>query len=128
MSNSIYEGDEDSDYQGWQNLPKAIIRQSVLHPFFGDIMKAAVMDAEFNHPKSQGMFAEAIGLTTAAVEASKDTEGTIFASGFLGDEDFAQLAELAEREGQVHVPGLLLGFDDEKTAFDQIVMAEANGK
>ena len=64
----------------------------------------------------------------AAVFASQDTEGSVFASGFLGDDDFQSLFELAECEGEIHLPGLIIGFDDEKNAFDQIIMAEANGK
>jgi hypothetical protein len=35
---------------------------------------------------------------------------------------------LAETEGEVHFPGIIIGFDDEKIAFDQIIMAESNGK
>lgn len=44
---SPYEGDA-TDYKGFGNLPTLLLALSVKHPFFGDVVKAQLINWEFN--------------------------------------------------------------------------------
>jgi len=108
-----YDGDA-FDYAGWAKVPAALLRNMIVNPYWGDLVKAQAIGWEFNPekgPKESGLdltfgaaslatglvgigggknmeWAGAAGLVGAAVSAAAAEGQSFFLSGHLGDDDF----------------------------------------
>jgi hypothetical protein len=144
----LYAGDSAA-YDGWANLPALFLRCMTVHPYFGDIVKSALIYYEFNFGGKQLVPLPKIGLgdftknplaakepeTAAwagiaalvgcAVDAAEATETDVWFSGYLGDED-VQALEAIEENGSILFPGWMAGWKSEDEAKKGIW--ECNGK
>jgi hypothetical protein len=144
----LYAGDSAA-YDGWANLPALFLRCMTVHPYFGDIVKSALIYYEFNFGGKQFVPLPKIGLgdftknplaakepeTAAwagiaalvgcAVDAAEATETDVWFSGYLGDED-VQALEAIEENGSILFPGWMAGWKSEDEAKKGIW--ECNGK
>lgn len=121
--------DDAADYAGWENLPALFLRNMVVNPYFGDLVKGEVIAWEFNHGKSEPKskdWAPVASLVGAAVNSGEAEEKEVFFSGYLGEEDHASLLGIAEIKGPILFPGVTSGWASEKEALDAI--GEYNGK
>merc|ERR1712178_604566 len=60
-------GDSLDSYKGWENLPGLILRTTTVYPYFGDLVKTALLYAEFKHDdKDDYELAGCAGLLSAA--------------------------------------------------------------
>jgi len=83
-----YESDARS-YDGWAQVPAAFLKQMIVNPYWGDLIKAEAIAWEFNPEKGPKNtdFTEAAGLVGTAV-CKASTEGhNVWFSGYVGTED-----------------------------------------
>lgn len=144
----LYAGDSAA-YDGWANLPALFLRCMTVYPYFGDIVKSALVYYEFNFGGKQLVPLPKIGLgdftknplaakepTTeawagvaalvgCAVDAAESAETDVWFSGYLGDEDVEAL-KLIEEDGSLLFPGWMAGWKSEEEALKGIW--ECNGK
>ena len=144
----LYAGDSAA-YDGWANLPALFLRCMTVHPYFGDIVKSALIYYEFNFggkklvplPKiglgdftknplaakepTTEAWAGVAALVGCAVDAAESAETDVWFSGYLGDEDVEAL-KLIEEDGSILFPGWMAGWKSEDEAKNGIW--ECNGK
>jgi hypothetical protein len=117
---SPYEGDA-TDYKGFGNLPTLLLALSVKHPFFGDVVKAQLINWEFNfesNKPSEKQFLAAVGLMDAGVELAEASGEAkkVFFSGFAGEDDFESLKGMAEAKSDILFPGVIAGWATKEEA------------
>jgi hypothetical protein len=122
---SPYDGDA-TDYKGFGNLPTLLLALSVKHPFFGDVVKAQLINWEFNYESdkpSELQFLAAVGLMDAGVELAEaaGTATKVFFSGFAGEDDFASLTGMAEAKSDILFPGVIAGWATKEEAVAALV-------
>jgi hypothetical protein len=144
----LYAGDSAA-YDGWANLPALFLRCMTVSPYFGDIVKSALVYYEFNFGGKQLVPLPKIGLgdftknplaakepevaawagiaalVGCAVDAAEAAEADVWFSGYLGDED-VQALEAIEVGGAILFPGWMAGWKSEDDAKKGIW--ECNGK
>ena len=150
-----YEGDA-YDYAGWAKVPAAFLRNMIVNPYWGDLVKAQVVGWEFNPekgPKDSGFdltfgaanlatglvgvgggknmeWAGAAGLVGAAVSAGSTDGQSFFLSGHLGNDDFESLKALSAEAGdkKIHFPFLTYGWATKDEALQALALASTQGK
>jgi len=111
----LYAGDAGT-YDGWENLPALILRNYVVNPYFGDLIKRDIISAEFNPGKPKHKeFVSAAVLVGLALDGAEAAEKDIFFAGYLGAEDVASLKTIADG-GNILFPGVLAGWASEEQA------------
>jgi hypothetical protein len=127
----LYAGDS-TDYSGWANFPKLLLRETVVNPYFGDLVRNDTVFFEFAAVKQGGFglsslsvlnplalikkgagpgaFAAAAGLYSVSVAFAESAEKEVFFAGFAGAEDLESLKEVAAAKGKLLFPGVLAGW------------------
>lgn len=112
--------DSLDSYKGWENLPGLFLRTTTVYPYFGDLVKTALLNAEFkfdDKPKDLD-FAGCAGLLSAAINSAESEEKEVFFSGYSGEEDYEQLAEVIAANGSLMFPGWIAGWESKEAAFE----------
>ena len=121
--------DDPTDYKGAGNLTALLLRLTVTKPYFGDLVKYALVNWEFNYAGKKPDntdFAGAAGLIGAGIEAAELAEKETFFGGWAGEEDFASLSGIADAKGDILFPGVIAGWATKEEAVKAI--GEYNGK
>lgn len=121
--------DSLDSYKGWENLPGLFLRTTTVYPYFGDLVKTTLLNAEFKHedkPKDLD-FAGCAGLLSAAINSSEGEEKEVFFSGYSGEEDYEQLAELITAKGNLVFPGWIAGWESKEAAFENAAKTQKEG-
>ena len=111
----LYASDSGA-YDGWENLPALILRNYVVNPYFGDLVKRDIIAAEFkpSSPK-HSEFVSAAVMVGMALDATESAEKDIFFAGYLGEEDIASLKGI-EENGNILFPGVVAAWASEEEA------------
>lgn len=111
----LYASDSGA-YDGWENLPALILRNYVVNPYFGDLIKRDIISAEFkpSSPKHKEFVSAAV-MVGMALDATEATEKDIHFAGYLGEEDIASLKGIPEN-GNILFPGVVAAWADEESA------------
>ena len=111
----LYASDSGA-YDGWENLPALILRNYVVNPYFGDLIKRDIIAAEFkpSSPKHKEFVSAAV-MVGMALDATESTEKDIFFAGYLGEEDIASLKGI-EENGNILFPGVVAAWASEEEA------------
>ena len=111
----LYASDSGS-YDGWENLPALILRNYVVNPYFGDLVKRDIISGEFkpSSPK-HAEFVSAAVMVGMALDATESAEKDIFFAGYLGAEDMESLKGIAEN-GNILFPGVVAAWASEEEA------------
>jgi len=149
----LYAGDSAA-YDGFANLPALFLRCCTAQPYFGDLVKGALLHYEFNFkgkslvdvpmPKlsladlaknplaakecKPDQWAGVAALVAAALDKAESAEADVWFSGMLGEQDIEGLKEMAEGDN-ILFPGWMAGWkseDEAKTALTNL--GEFNGK
>lgn len=122
----IYASDSGT-YDGWENLPALILRNYVVNPYFGDLIKRDIIAAEFkpSSPKHKEFVSAAV-MVGMALDATEATEKDIHFAGYLGEEDMLSLKGIAEN-GNILFPGVVAAWASEEDALKH-GFVEHNGK
>ena len=97
-------------YDGWENLPALILRNYVVNPYFGDLIKRDIISAEFNPGKAKFKdFESAAVMVGMALEGAEAAEKDIHFAGYLGAEDVEALKTIPEN-GNILFPGVVAGW------------------
>lgn len=110
----LYASDSGS-YDGWENLPALILRNYVVNPYFGDLLKRDIISAEFNVSPKFKEFTSAAMLVGLALDQAETAEKDIFFAGYLGVEDVESLKTIPEN-GNIMFPGVVAGWATEAEA------------
>jgi hypothetical protein len=110
----LYASDAGS-YDGWENLPALILRNYVVNPYFGDLLKRDIISAEFNVSPKFKEFTSAAMLVGLALDQAETAEKDIFFAGYLGVEDVESLKTIPEN-GNIMFPGVVAGWATEAEA------------
>lgn len=111
----LYASDSGA-YDGWENLPALILRNYVVNPYFGDLIKRDIISAEFkpSSPKHKEFVSAAV-MVGMALDATEATEKDIYFAGYLGEEDIASLKGI-EENGNILFPGVVAAWASEEEA------------
>jgi len=111
----LYASDSGT-YDGWENLPALILRNYVVNPYFGDLVKRTIISFEFkpSSPKHKDFEAAAV-MVGMALDATETAEKDIFFAGYLGTEDIASLKGIPEN-GNILFPGVVAAWASEEEA------------
>jgi len=145
--------DDARAYDGWADVPGAFLKQMIVSPYWGDLVKKEALSWEFNPkdgkvPDIFGSMIDVVGkvdfisgappsykgaaaLVGAAVaKAQVDSAAAIFFSGHVGEEDFKSLEDIVASEGKdIHFPFLTMGWATKQEALDALKLEDAsNGK
>lgn len=118
-----YDKDERK-YDGWNNVAAALLRNMLVNPVFGDMVKAAAVSAEYNHEKGAKNFSElssAAALVSAAAAKAASGENNVFISGYVDKDSFEALGDLVKEGNDIHFPFVTAGWgskDEAVNAFD----------
>lgn len=123
----LYASDSGS-YDGWENLPALILRNYVVNPYFGDLLKRDIIASEFkpDSPKHKEFVSAAV-MVGMALDATEATEKDIFFAGYLGTEDMLSLQGIAEG-GNILFPGVVAAWASEEEATTNGFQTELHGK
>ena len=121
--------DDSAAYDGWANFPALLLRNCIVNPYFGDLVKANLIAWEFNYKGSEPKkdFTGAAGLLSCAVNSAERAEKEIWVSGLVGELDLESLKGIAEAKGAIMFPGPLAGWESEDAAIKHIAGAESKG-
>ena len=111
----LYASDSGA-YEGWENLPALILRNYVVNPYFGDLIKRDIIAAEFkpSSPKHKEFVSAAV-MVGMALDATESAEKDIHFAGYLGEEDIASLKGI-EENGNILFPGVVAAWASEEEA------------
>jgi hypothetical protein len=102
-------------YDGFENLPALILRNYVVNPYFGDLLKRDIISQEFNASPKFAEFTSAAMLVGMALDQAETAEKDIWFAGYLGTEDVESLKTIAEN-GNIMFPGVVAGWASEEDA------------
>lgn len=123
----LYASDSGT-YDGWENLPALILRNYVVNPYFGDLVKRTIISSEFkpSSPKHTEFTGAAV-MVGMALDATESAEKDIFFAGYLGTEDIASLKGI-EENGNILFPGVVAAWASEEEATKNGFQDELHGK
>jgi len=102
-------------YDGYENLPALILRNYVVNPYFGDLLKRDIISAEFNPSPKFKEFTSAAMLVGLALDIAESAEKEFWFAGYLGAEDVESLKTIPEN-GNIMFPGVIAGWASEADA------------
>jgi len=109
-----------------------ILKQMIVNPYFGELMKAEALKWEFNPAKGPKTveYTGACGLVGTAVSKAAADGQSVWLSGHVGDEDWLSLDGLAGEKGdkKIHFPFLTIGWASKDEALQALALDNANGK
>lgn len=90
------------DYKGWENIPALFLKMAVINSYWGDLVKAHIINAEFNNVIVENTSLEnydewkgAAGLITSAIHSSPErNRQEIWYSGYVGAQDLESILEI----------------------------------
>jgi hypothetical protein len=117
-----YDKDERK-YDGWNNVAAALLRNMLVNPVFGDLMKSNAVSWEFNQEKTKNYpeLTKACALVSAAASKAASGENNVFISGFVDADSFEALGDLVTDKLAIHFPFVTAGWgtkDEALNAFD----------
>lgn len=119
-------GEDKREYNAWDQTAAALLRNMLVNPIFGDIMKANAVSWEYNREKTTAYsdLSRACALVSAAAAQAVSGENEVFISGYVDQESLEALNDLAAAEKKtIHFPFVTAGWekrDDATNAFDHI--------
>merc|ERR1719331_780273 len=149
----LYAGDSAA-YDGFANLPALLLKCCTAYPYFGDLVKSALVHYEFNFkgkgpipdvplPKlslsdlaknplntkqtNPDQWAGVAALVAAALDKAEASETDVWFSGYLGAQDIEALKEMADGDN-ILFPGWMAGWKSEDEAKTHLTnLGEFNG-
>ena len=123
-----YDKDERK-YDGWNNVAAALLRNMLVNPVFGDMMRANALSWEFNKDKTNNFseLNQACALVSAAAAKAVTGENNLFISGYLDNDSFEALGDLVTDKAPIHFPFVTAGWgskDEALNAFDHTPISD----
>jgi len=120
-----YDGDSYV-YDGWAKVPAAFLKQFIVSPYVGDLVKADAINFEFNPEKAKVTdFTAIAGLVGHAVNKSAADGQNVWLSGYVGEEDMLALKDISEGENaskKIHFPFLTYGWASKDEALQALAL------
>lgn len=110
-----YEGIDD--HEGWANFGAALLRNAIVNPVFGDLLRSNALSAEFNPSgyKNNG-YTGAAALVSALSAAHETAEKEFWLSGYVTQEYLESLNDIVEGKTAIHFPFVSVGWNTEADA------------
>lgn len=124
--------DKDTrSYEGWSNVAASLLRNMLVNPVFGDMIKANALSWEYNHEKGTKNFTEltkAAALVSAAASKAVTGENNVFISGFVDNDAFEALGDLVKDKQAIHFPFVTAGWGSKEEALNAFAHTPINPK
>lgn len=122
--------DDATDCKGFANAPSAFLKQMIINPLVGDMIKAEVLNWELNPEKAKaGDFTGIAGLVGHAVSKKQEGADAFFLSGHVDENAFAALKDVTEGENPskaIHFPFLTVGWKTAEEAGQALALMTPN--
>jgi hypothetical protein len=109
-----YGDDNDDQYNEVKNAPAGLLKQMIVNPLVGEMVKAEVMNWELKPDSAKvGDFTAIAGLIGTGVAGKQEGEAAFFLSGHLDENAFAALKDITEGDNAtkaIHFPFLTYGW------------------
>lgn len=125
-----YDKDE-RNYEGWNQVAASLLRNMLVNPVFGDMMKANALSWEYNHEKSTKNYpglTKAAALVSAAASKAVSGENDLFISGFVDNDAFEALKDLVDAKESIHFPFVTAGWGSKDEAINAFSHTPMNKK
>ena len=107
---------DDYAYGGWETVPAIFLKQAIVNPYWGDLVKGNIISWEFTPKKhTDSTWNAAAGYISSFIATSARTDQEAFFSGYLGDDDLASLKGIA-KDGPILFPGWIQGWKTKEEA------------
>jgi len=120
-----YDGDTYG-YEGWAKVPAAFLKQFIVSPYVGDLVKADAINFEFNPEKAKATdFTAIAGLVGNAVSKSAADGQEVWLSGHVGEDDLLALKDISEGDNaskKIHFPFLTYGWATKEEATQALAL------
>jgi hypothetical protein len=124
--------DKDSrNYEGWNNVAASLLRNMLVNPVFGDMVKANALSWEYNHEKGTKNYTEltkAAALVSAAASKAVTGENNVFISGFVDNDAYEALGDLVKDKQPIHFPFVTAGWGSKEEALNAFAFTPINPK
>lgn len=125
-----YDKDE-RNYEGWNNVAASLLRNMLVNPVFGDMIKANALSWEYNREKGTKNYTEltkAAALVSAAASKAVTGENNVFISGFIDNDAFEALGDLVADKQPIHFPFVTAGWGSKDEALNAFAHTPINPK
>ena len=124
--------DKDSrNYEGWNNVAASLLRNMLVNPVFGDMIKANALSWEYNPEKGTKNYTEltkAAALVSAAASKAATGENNVFISGYVDKDAFEALGDLVNDKEAIHFPFVTAGWGSKEEALNAFAYTPINPK
>ena len=117
-------------YAGFANVPGCFLRNALVNPFFGDLVKSHVVHWEmFGDKASEKTWGGVAGLLTSGIASAARADSEAWFSGYVGELDQESLMGMANN-GAILFPGWTEGWAnaDDATNYLKTLEASSNSK
>lgn len=124
-----YDKDERK-YEGWDQVAAALLRNMLVNPIFGDMLRGNAVSWEYNHEKGTRYpeLSRAAALVSAAAAKAVSGENNVFVSGYLDQESFEALGDLVSAKANIHFPFVTAGWGSKDEALNALEHTPLNEK
>lgn len=112
-----YDSDSRS-YDGWNDVAAILLRNMLVNPVFGDLVKANALSWEYNQSKTKAypQLSRAAALVSAAAQKAATGENNLFISGYIDNDAFEAIQDLVKEKKNIHFPFVTAGWGDRANA------------
>jgi hypothetical protein len=121
--------DKDSRaYDGWNNVAAAVLRNMLVNPVFGDLVKANALGWEYNAEKGSAYpeLSKAAALVSAAAAKAVQGENNVFISGYLDADSVEAITDLVTEKKPIHFPFVTAGWGSKEEAINAFAHTPIN--
>jgi hypothetical protein len=125
-----YDKDERK-YEGWDQVAAALLRNMLVNPIFGDMMRSNAVGWEYNNEKGSSRYPElskACALVSAAAAKAVSGENNVFISGLVDADSQAALTDLVTDKKAIHFPFVTAGWGSKEEALNALEHVSINEK
>lgn len=124
-----YDKDERK-YDGWNNVAGALLKNMLVNPVFGDMLKANAVSWEYNSEKGKAYpeLSSAAALVSAAAAKAVTGENNVFISGYVDNDSFEALGDLVKEKLAIHFPFVTAGWGSKEEAVNAFAHTSINPK
>jgi hypothetical protein len=124
-----YDTDERK-YDGWNNVAGALLKNMLVNPVFGDMLKANAVSWEYNQEKGKAYpeLSSAAALVSAAAAKAASGENNVFISGYVDNESHEALGDLVKEALAIHFPFVTAGWGTKDEAIAAFSHTSINPK
>lgn len=121
--------EEAEEFEGWAKFGGALLRNAIVNPVFGDLLRSHAISADFNPEKfSKNGYTGAAALVSALAAKNESAEKEYWMSGYITEDYLASLNDIVADKSNIHFPWLVSGWATEAEAKAALLYPEPEKK